>query len=100
MRIADNGCGIARDDVQNAFLRHSTSKIRAAEDLDTYCILWAFVVRRLSSIAAVSQVEMITKTKEQLSMEHVTSIAGGKEEELEETGASDGTTFLIRQLVL
>ena len=65
MRIADNGCGIARDDVQNAFLRHSTSKIRAAEDLEHIASL-GFRGEALSSIAAVSQVEMITKTKEQL----------------------------------
>lgn len=96
MRIADNGCGIARDDVQNAFLRHSTSKIRAAEDLEHIASL-GFRGEALSSIAAVSQVEMITKTKEQLFGTRY-QIAGGKEEELEDTGASDGTTFLIRQL--
>ena len=96
MRIADNGCGIARDDVQNAFLRHSTSKIRAAEDLEHIASL-GFRGEALSSIAAVSQVEMITKTKEQLLGTRY-QIAGGKEEELEDTGASDGTTFLIRQL--
>ena len=96
MRIADNGCGIARDDVQNAFLRHSTSKIRAAEDLEHIASL-GFRGEALSSIAAVSQVEMITKTKEQLLGTRY-QIAGGKEEGLEDTGASDGTTFLIRQL--
>ena len=96
MRIADNGCGIARDDVQNAFLRHSTSKIRAAEDLEHIASL-GFRGEALSSIAAVSQVEMITKTKEQLLGTRY-QIAGGKDEELEDTGASDGTTFLIRQL--
>ena len=96
MRIADNGCGIARDDVQNAFLRHSTSKIRVAEDLEHIASL-GFRGEALSSIAAVSQVEMITKTKEQFLGTHY-QIAGGKEEGLEDTGASDGTTFLIRQL--
>lgn len=96
MRIADNGCGIARDDVQNAFFRHSTSKIRAAEDLEHIASL-GFRGEALSSIAAVSQVEMITKTKEQLLGTRY-QIAGGKEEGLEDTGASDGTTFLIRQL--
>lgn len=96
MRIADNGCGIARDDVQNAFLRHSTSKIHAAEDLEHIASL-GFRGEALSSIAAVSQVEMITKTKEQLLGTRY-QIAGGKEEGLEDTGASDGTTFLIRQL--
>lgn len=96
MRIADNGCGIARDDVQNAFLRHSTSKIHAAEDLEHIASL-GFRGEALSSIAAVSQVEMITKTKKQLLGTRY-QIAGGKEEGLEDTGASDGTTFLIRQL--
>ena len=84
------------DDVQNAFLRHSTSKIRAAEDLEHIASL-GFRGEALSSIAAVSQVEMITKTKEQLLGTRY-QIAGGKEEGLEDTGASDGTTFLIRQL--
>lgn len=96
MRIADNGCGIERDDVQNAFLRHSTSKIRAAEDLEHIASL-GFRGEALSSIAAVSQVEMITKTKDQLLGTRY-QIAGGREEGLEDAGASDGTTFLIRQL--
>lgn len=96
MRIADNGCGIAREDVHNAFLRHSTSKIRSAEDLEHIASL-GFRGEALSSIAAVSQVEMITKTKDQLLGTRY-QISGGKEENLEETGASDGTTFLIRQL--
>ncbi len=63
MRIADNGFGIARDDVRAAFFRHSTSKIRGAEDLAHISSL-GFRGEALSSIAAVSQVELITKTKE------------------------------------
>ena len=96
MRIADNGCGIAGEDVRAAFLRHSTSKIRSAEDLFRIASL-GFRGEALSSIAAVSQVELITKTREE---EFGTRyrIAGGKEEDIEETGAPEGTTFLIRQL--
>ena len=63
MRIADNGCGIDREDVPGAFLRHSTSKIRNAEDLEHISSL-GFRGEALSSIAAVSQVELITKTPE------------------------------------
>lgn len=96
IRIADNGCGIERDDVQNAFLRHSTSKIRSADDLYHISSL-GFRGEALSSIAAVSQVEMITKTKNTLLGTRYV-IAGGKEEAFEDTGASNGTTFLIRQL--
>lgn len=96
MRIADNGCGIDREDVPNAFLRHSTSKIRSVDDLTRIGSL-GFRGEALSSIAAVSQVELITKTKEDTFGTRY-QIAGGKEEKLEEAGAPDGTTFLIRQL--
>ena len=96
IRIADNGCGMDASDVPNAFLRHSTSKIRSVEDLVHIGSL-GFRGEALSSIAAVSQVEMITKTKDQVLGTRY-RIAGGKEEELDETGARDGTTFLVRQL--
>ncbi|BDF33956.1 DNA mismatch repair protein MutL [Lachnospiraceae bacterium] len=96
IRIADNGCGIAREEVPSAFLRHSTSKIRTVDDLVHIGSL-GFRGEALSSIAAVSQVELVTKTKEDT---YGTSyrIAGGKEEALDDAGAPDGTTFLIRQL--
>ncbi|MCB6200204.1 DNA mismatch repair endonuclease MutL [Extibacter muris] len=96
IRIADNGCGIAREEVPSAFLRHSTSKIRSVDDLVHIGSL-GFRGEALSSIAAVSQVELVTKTKEDT---YGTSyrIAGGKEEALDDAGAPDGTTFLIRQL--
>lgn len=96
IRIADNGCGIAREEVPSAFLRHSTSKIRSVDDLVHIGSL-GFRGEALSSIAAVSQVELVTKTK---SDTFGTSyrIAGGKEESLDDAGAPDGTTFLIRQL--
>ena len=96
IRIADNGSGISKDDVRNAFLRHSTSKIRKVEDL-THIHSLGFRGEALSSIAAVSQVELITKTRESVYGTRY-CIAGGKEESLEETGAKDGTTFMIRQL--
>ncbi len=96
IRITDNGCGIAREDVSSAFLRHSTSKIRKVEDLDHISSL-GFRGEALSSIAAVSQVELITKTRED---DFGTSyrIEGGREVSIDDTGAPDGTTFLIRQL--
>lgn len=96
MRIADNGCGIDREDVPGAFLRHSTSKIRNAEDLEHISSL-GFRGEALSSIAAVSQVELITKTPED-SFGTRYMISGGKEEGIEDIGAPDGTTFLVRQL--
>ena len=96
MRITDNGCGIEREDVRSAFLRHSTSKIRSVEDLVHIGSL-GFRGEALSSISAVSQVELITKTKDQM-FGTLYRIAGGKEEDLEDTGAPDGTTFIIRQL--
>ena len=96
MRITDNGCGIDREDVRSAFLRHSTSKIRSVDDLVHIGSL-GFRGEALSSISAVSQVELITKTKDQ-TFGTLYRIAGGKEEDLEDTGAPDGTTFIIRQL--
>lgn len=96
MRIADNGCGISREDVPAAFLRHSTSKIRTVDDLVHIGSL-GFRGEALSSIAAVSQVELVTKTADQTFGTRY-RIAGGKEEGIEDTGAKDGTTFIIRQL--
>ena len=96
MRIADNGCGIRNEDVRNAFLRHSTSKIRSVDDLAHIHSL-GFRGEALSSIAAVAQVELMTKTREE-NFGTKYRIAGGKEEGIEETGAPDGTTFLIHQL--
>ncbi len=96
IRITDNGCGIEKDQVNLAFLRHSTSKIRDVEDLLTVSSL-GFRGEALSSIAAVSQVELITKTLSGLSgIRYV--IEGGKEKSLEEIGAPEGTTFLVRNL--
>lgn len=96
IRISDNGCGIAKDDVANAFLRHSTSKIESADDLMSIHSL-GFRGEALSSIAAVSQVELITKPRE-CACGITYRIEGGKEVSFDETGAPDGTTFLVRQL--
>lgn len=96
IRITDNGSGIARDQVPLAFLRHATSKIRQVEDLASISSL-GFRGEALSSIAAVSQVELITKPHEDL-MGTRYVIEGGREQGLEDVGAPDGTTFLVRNL--
>ena len=96
IRITDNGCGIPKEEVPLAFLRHSTSKIRTVEDLSTVASL-GFRGEALSSIAAISQVELITKTRDSmLGTRYV--IEGGKEKKIEDAGAKDGTTFLIHQI--
>lgn len=96
IRVTDNGCGIPKDEVPLAFLRHSTSKIKSVEDLFTVSSL-GFRGEALSSIAAVAQVELITKTSDQISGTRY-QIEGGKERSIEEIGAPDGTTFLVRNL--
>lgn len=96
IRISDNGSGIEREDIHNAFLRHSTSKIESVDDLLHISSL-GFRGEALSSIAAVTKVELITKPKEDtFGTRYV--IEGGKEISMEDTGAPDGTTFLVRQL--
>ena len=96
IRITDNGCGIEKDDVKVAFLRHSTSKIRTAEDLVSVSSL-GFRGEALSSIAAVCQVELITKTKSSLTGTRYV-IEGGVEKAMEDIGVPDGTTFIVRNL--
>ncbi len=96
IRITDNGCGIEKKQVKLAFLRHSTSKIKSVEDLLSIHSL-GFRGEALSSIAAVSQVELITKTYDELTGTRYV-IEGSKEKELEEIGAPDGTTFIVRNL--
>lgn len=96
VRITDNGSGIAAEDVKTAFLRHSTSKIRTVEDLLTAGSL-GFRGEALSSISAVAQVELITKTKDSFVGTRYL-IDGGIEQAFEEVGCPDGTTFLIRNL--
>lgn len=96
IRITDNGCGIEAAQIPIAFYRHSTSKIRKVEDLVRISSL-GFRGEALSSIAAVAQVELITKTPEQFTGSRYL-IEGGKEVSLEEIGAPNGTTFLVKNL--
>lgn len=96
IRITDNGDGIPKDDIKIAFLRHSTSKIKNAADLLGISSL-GFRGEALSSISAVAQVELITKTKDSLTGIRY-QIDGGVEKTFEEVGAPDGTTFLVRNL--
>lgn len=96
IRITDNGSGIAPEEIKLAFLRHSTSKIKSIEDLMNVSSL-GFRGEALSSIAAVSQIELVTKTADSFTgIRYV--IEGGKEVSFEEVGAPDGTTFMIRNL--
>ena len=96
IRVTDNGCGIEKDQIQKAFQRHATSKITSIDDLNHVKSL-GFRGEALSSIAAVAQVEVITKTNEDLTGVRF-QIDGGCEEEPEEIGAPNGTTFLVRNL--
>ena len=96
IRITDDGCGMTTDDVRTAFMRHATSKIHSAKDLDDIATL-GFRGEALSSIAAVSRVELITKNYEELTGVRYT-IDGGEEGELQEIGAPEGTTFIVRNL--
>lgn len=96
IRITDNGCGIPKEEIPTAFLRHATSKIRSADDLTTVASL-GFRGEALASIAAVSQVEMISKTADRLTGTRY-QIEGGTERGIEEVGAPEGTTIIARNL--
>lgn len=96
IRVTDNGCGIPKVQVPIAFLRHSTSKIRSALDLMTVSSL-GFRGEALSSIAAVGQVELVTRVTGTLTGTRYV-IWGGEEKSIEEIGAPEGTTFLVRNL--
>lgn len=96
VRVTDNGTGIDRDQLRTAFLRHATSKIGDAEDLTRISSL-GFRGEALSSIAAVSKVEVITKRSESLTGTRIL-LEGAVEKSFEEIGAPDGTTFLMRNL--
>jgi len=96
IRITDNGCGIASGEVKKAFLRHATSKIVSDKDLISIKSL-GFRGEALSSIAAVSKCEMITKTRDELTGVRY-YIEGGTEVEYEEIGAPDGTSIIIRDI--
>ena len=96
IRVTDNGIGIPKDQVKTAFLRHATSKIRWVEDLLSVSSL-GFRGEALSSISAVAQVELVTKTAESFSGVSY-KIYGGEEEAFDDIGAPDGTTFLVKNL--
>lgn len=96
IRVTDNGIGIPKDQVKTAFLRHATSKIRSVEDLLSVSSL-GFRGEALSSISAVAQVELVTKTSESFSGVSY-KIYGGEEEAFDEIGAPNGTTFLVKNL--
>lgn len=96
IRVTDNGSGIEKSQVENAFLRHATSKITSADDL-TNLVSLGFRGEALASIAAVAQVELITKTPEDLTGVRLL-MEGGVVKEREEIGAPQGTTLLVRNL--
>ena len=96
MRVTDDGCGIERDDVKNAFLRHATSKISAKDDLDAIATL-GFRGEALASVCAVSRVELLTKNEnEQDGTRYV--IEGGEEKSFDIIGCPKGTTFIARDI--
>ncbi len=96
IRVTDNGSGIDRSQIHKAFLRHATSKLRTISDLYQISSL-GFRGEALSSISAVAQVEVITKTEDSISGIHY-KISGGKEEDVQEIGAPTGTTILVQNL--
>lgn len=96
MRVADDGCGIARDDVKVAFLRHATSKVKEETDLESISTL-GFRGEALASICAVSRLQLITKNiNDEIGTSYI--IEGGEEKSFEEAGCPTGTTFVIRDL--
>ena len=96
IRITDNGCGIARDDVPLAFVSHATSKISSAQDLDAIMTL-GFRGEALSSVAAVSKTEIITKTRDEEVGTRM-EIFGGEQVSLDDAGCPNGTTIIIREI--
>lgn len=96
MRVTDNGCGMSREDVPIAFLRHATSKVAVQDDLESIGTL-GFRGEALASIAAVARVEVMTRQPEDaVGTRYV--IEGGEEKLLDDAGCPQGTTFLIRDL--
>ena len=96
LRVTDNGCGIDKDEIRLAFLRHATSKLKDISEL-SYIDSLGFRGEALSSIAAVSQTELITRTRDDITGVRY-RIEGGEEKELEMIGAPYGTTFIMRNL--
>lgn len=96
MRVTDDGCGIAHEEIPTAFLRHATSKVRSAEDLNKIFTL-GFRGEALASVAAVAKVELLTKESSE-TLGSSFKISGGEILEHERTGCPDGTTIVIRDL--
>lgn len=96
IRVTDDGSGIEHDQLRNAFMRHATSKINSVVDLMSLRSM-GFRGEALSSIAAVSKVEIVTKTKDDMTGTRL-CMEGAKETAFEEVGAPDGTTFMVRNL--
>ncbi len=96
IRVTDNGCGILREDIRNAFVSHATSKIAKQEDLDAIGTL-GFRGEALASVSAVSKVEVMTKASEENMGTHY-RIEGGEEILLDDAGCPDGTTLIVRDL--
>lgn len=96
IRVTDDGSGIEHDQLRNAFMRHATSKINSVVDLMSLRSM-GFRGEALSSIAAVSKVEIVTKTKNDMTGTRL-CMEGAKETAFEEVGAPDGTTFMVRNL--
>ena len=96
IRVSDDGKGIPADDIRLAFMRHATSKITRVEDLNSILSL-GFRGEALSSIAAVSRIELITKVSDELTAVRYVA-EGGREKLCEEIGAPDGTTIVVRDI--
>ncbi len=96
MRVTDNGCGIKKDDVKTAFLRHATSKIVKEDDLNSIATL-GFRGEALAAICAVSKVEMVTRTEDDIEGTRY-CIEGGEEKAFEEAGCPVGTTIIVKDL--
>ena len=96
MRVSDNGCGVLKDDIRPAFIRHATSKVRVEDDLDAIATL-GFRGEALASVSSVSHLELLTKTKEEETGSRYL-IEGGEEALFEDAGCPDGSTFIIRDL--
>ena len=96
IRIADNGCGIPKEQVKSAFLRHATSKMTQIEDLEHIFTL-GFRGEALASIAAVAQVEMLTKTKDEETGTRI-CISAGEIEVMEDAACREGTTIIVKNL--
>ncbi|MBQ7624528.1 MAG: DNA mismatch repair endonuclease MutL, partial [Clostridia bacterium] len=96
IRVTDNGCGIDAGEVETAFLRHATSKLSKAEDLERITTM-GFRGEALAALASVSKVDMFTKTRDAEAGTHITLVAGEKEL-LQETGCPEGTSIVVRDL--